>query len=74
MSHRFLRLALDRDLIREGGSDAVFLPFHVSAEAFPAAVAGLRKLHNFAGFTLTIPHKRVAMELCDRLGPMAAER
>jgi shikimate dehydrogenase len=59
-------------LIEEAGSDAVFVPFHVSADAFPAAVAGLRKLHNFAGFTLTIPHKRAAMELCDRLGPMAA--
>jgi shikimate dehydrogenase len=59
------------DLIREANADAVFVPFHVSAENFNEAVTGLRKLRNFGGFTLTIPHKRAAMELCDWLGPMA---
>jgi shikimate dehydrogenase len=59
------------EIIRAAHADAVFVPFHVSAEMFEAAVDGLRKLKNFGGFTLTLPHKRAAMLVCDRLGPTA---
>lgn len=60
------------EIIASRGLDAVFLPFHVLAADFSAAVEGMHKLRNFAGFTLTIPHKAAAARLCDRLGPIAA--
>jgi shikimate dehydrogenase len=52
--------------------DAVFVPFHVQASDFERAVAGLRVLRNFGGFTLTLPHKIAAASICDRLGPISA--
>ena len=58
-------------LLDRRGVDAVFVPLHVTAEHFAAAVAGMRHLHNFAGYTLTIPHKVMAAHLCDELLPNA---
>lgn len=58
-------------LIAERGADAVFVPFHVCADSFVEAVEGMQRLRNFAGFTLTIPHKEAAARLCTRLGPIA---
>ena len=53
------------------GIDAVCVPLHVTAEHFTATVTGLRHLHNFAGYLVSIPHKVMAAGLCDELLPHA---
>jgi shikimate dehydrogenase len=58
-------------LLDRRGVDAVFVPLHVPAEHFAAAVAGMRHLRSFAGYTLTMPHKTMAVHQCDELLPNA---
>jgi shikimate dehydrogenase len=58
-------------LLDQRGVDALYVPWQVSAEHFAAAVAGLRQLRDFAGFTATMPHKEMAARLCDELLPNA---
>jgi len=58
-------------LLDQRGVDALWMPLQVSAEHFATAVAGLRHLRNFAGFTVTMPHKVTAAHLCDGLLPNA---
>jgi shikimate dehydrogenase len=58
-------------LLDRRGVDAVFVPLHVPAEHFAAAVAGLRHIRSFAGYTLTMPHKAMAVRQCDALLPNA---
>ena len=58
-------------LLDQRGVDALWMPLQVSAEHFAAAVAGLRHLRDFAGFTVTMPHKVTAARLCDVLLPNA---
>jgi shikimate dehydrogenase len=52
------------------GLDWAYVPLNVSADALPAAIAGLRAL-DFAGANVTIPHKQRAATLCDELEPFA---
>ncbi|MGE3539279.1 MAG: shikimate dehydrogenase [Candidatus Tectimicrobiota bacterium] len=59
------------DFLEQRGIDAVFMPLHVSPAHLEAAMLGMRHLHNFAGSTLTIPHKIAAMRHCDVLLPRA---
>lgn len=49
----------------------VMLPMHVSAEDFPAFIAGLRALKNFGGAVVSMPHKIVTSSLVDELTPEA---
>lgn len=49
----------------------VLLPMHVDAAGFPAFMAGLRSLRNFAGTIVSMPHKVVACDLVDQLTPQA---
>src|SRR5262252_6073434 len=58
-------------LLDQRGVDALWMPLQVPAEHFAAAVAGLRHLSDFAGFTVTMPHKVTAARLCDVLLPNA---
>jgi len=58
-------------LLDQRGVDALYVPLQVPAEHFAAAVAGLRHLRDFAGFTVTMPHKTAAAHLCDVLLPNA---
>lgn len=58
-------------LLDQRGIDALWVPLQVPAEHFAAAVAGLRHLRDFAGFTVTMPHKVTAARLCDVLLPNA---
>jgi len=51
----------------KNGIDAVWLPFHATAESFPTLVNGFRHIRNLAGFTVTVPHKPAAYRLVDRL-------
>ncbi|MCQ8118860.1 shikimate dehydrogenase family protein [Methylomonas rosea] len=47
------------------------LPMQVSAEGFPAFIAGLRAMKNFGGAVVSMPHKIVAASLIDELTPEA---
>jgi shikimate dehydrogenase len=58
-------------LLDQRGIDALWMPLQVPAEHFAAVVAGLRHLRDFAGFTVTMPHKVTAARLCDVLLPNA---
>jgi len=58
-------------LLERRGVDAVFVPLQAPTEHFTAALAGLRHLRDFAGFTVTMPHKVTAARLCDVLLPNA---
>lgn len=50
--------------------DFAYLAFDVKPEDLSAAVTGLRTM-NVRGFNLTMPHKTLACELCDKLSPAA---
>ena len=52
------------------GLDWVYVPFPVSPDRLPAAVAGLRAL-GLAGFNVTIPHKVAILPLLDRVSSEA---
>ncbi len=54
------------------GADIVCVPLHVPAQGLPALWEGLRHVRNFIGFTVTLPHKHSALELCDSVDPEAA--
>jgi len=43
--------------------NAEMVPFHVHPEDFETVLNGLRKIRNFAGAIITIPHKRKAFEI-----------
>jgi shikimate dehydrogenase len=64
-------LALINALLDQRGVDALYVPFQVPADHCAAAIAGLRHLRYFAGFTVTMPHKGTAARLCDVLLPNA---
>jgi shikimate dehydrogenase len=55
------------------GHDGVLVPFHVSAANLAALVAGLRLLPNFAGASVTVPHKEAMARLCDSLTDAARQ-
>jgi len=56
--------------IKACGLDAVYVPFHVTADQLCDAVAGIRALA-IRGVNLTIPHKEAACELVDELDEQA---
>ncbi len=64
--------ALLSDRLAAEGANAIVPPVHVRAEDFRAAVEGLKRIGNLDGFVITIPHKFVAAEVCDRLSDRAA--
>ncbi len=44
------------------GLDWVYIPWGVRPEAFPRTLEALRRLENFGGANVTIPHKEAALE------------
>ncbi len=56
--------------LEEMGIDGVYVPFHVSPQDLPTAVAGLRALQ-VAGVNLTVPHKEAVLPLLDEIDPSA---
>jgi shikimate dehydrogenase len=58
-------------VLTEMGIDAVFVPFLVTPDNLPAAVAGLRAL-GVTGFNVTIPHKEAILPLLDEIDADAA--
>ena len=52
---------------KERGIDAVWLPLHVKLDKLEQFLEAARCLENFAGFTVTMPHKIALMPLLDRV-------
>ena len=50
---------------------AIMVPLHVGTDDFNRVVGGLRRIKNFAGAIITIPHKYEAYNLAHKRGPMA---
>ena len=63
--------AVLNELLDRRTVDAVFVPLHVTPEHLAVAVEGMRRIRNFAGFCVSIPHKAEAAGLCDELLPNA---
>jgi shikimate dehydrogenase len=49
------------------GRDAVLVPMHVAPGELAGAVQALRGVQNLGGIIVTVPHKEVIANLCDRL-------
>lgn len=47
------------------GHDGVLVPFHVRAEDLAQVIDSLRRVENFGGLIVTMPHKGAALPLCD---------
>lgn len=56
--------------LRAAEINAVYVPFHVTADDLPAAIDSIRRL-DMIGVNLTIPHKIAAMALVDEFGANA---
>ena len=63
--------ALFNALFDQHGIDAMLIPLQVTAEQLAPAIAGMRRLRDFAGFCVTMPHKAAVARLCDVLIPNA---
>lgn len=50
--------------------DGIYVPFHVTPDHLPAAVAGVRALQ-IAGLSVTVPHKERIIPLLDEIDPAA---
>jgi shikimate dehydrogenase len=53
------------------GLDWVYIPWGVRPEAFPGAIEALRRIENFGGANVTIPHKEAALEGLDEVSAEA---
>jgi shikimate dehydrogenase len=53
------------------GHDGVLVPFHVAADDLAALMAALRRVPNFGGCAVTVPHKEAMAALCDSLTDQA---
>ncbi|KAA0969428.1 shikimate dehydrogenase [Aureimonas fodinaquatilis] len=47
------------------GYDGVLVPFHVQPENLATFIDTLRRIENFGGLIVTVPHKTAILELCD---------
>lgn len=61
---------MQNQALQQAGIDAVYVPFHVSAEQLPQAVAAIRSLRLW-GVNVTVPHKEAVCALLDELAPTA---
>ena len=58
-------------LFAQQGIDHVMVPIHAPADDLNTIIEGLRRLPNFGGMAVTIPHKVSLAALCDTLGAAA---
>ena len=58
-------------IFKEKNIDAVMIPIHVDKDNLENVIASLKKIKNFEGMTVTIPHKTSVTNLCDYLEPDA---
>lgn len=61
------------ELLRAQGIDAVMVPLHVAAEDFARVMNALRRVANFSGCVVTVPHKTKAVALCDEVSAEARQ-
>lgn len=54
-------------LFAQRGFDGVLVPMHVTAAALPAMVDALRRIENFDGCVVTMPHKSAIVSLLDHV-------
>ena len=59
-------------IFKEKNIDAVMIPVHVKKENLENVITSLKKIKNFQGMTVTIPHKKTVANLCDHLEHDAA--
>ena len=59
-------------IFKEKNIDAVMVPIHVEKDNLENVITSLKKIKNFEGMTVTIPHKKEAANLCDHLEQDAA--
>jgi shikimate dehydrogenase len=60
-------------LLAEKCFDGVMVPMHVKAEDLSLFVDALRRMNNFGGCVVTVPHKMPMVALCDKLTPEARQ-
>ncbi|MFU8688631.1 shikimate dehydrogenase [Rossellomorea sp. FS2] len=54
----------------DAGLEGTYMKFHVTPDALPQAIGGIRAL-GIRGVNITVPHKVAVMELLDRIDPLA---
>ena len=54
-------------IFKEKKIDAVMVPIHINKDNLPNVITSLKKIKNFEGMTVTIPHKTSITNLCDHL-------
>ena len=54
-------------IFKEKNIDAVMIPIHVNKDNLENVINTLKKIKNFQGMTVTIPHKTSITKLCDYL-------
>jgi shikimate dehydrogenase len=59
--------SLINPVFAELGENILAVPLHVSADGLASAWQGFRQMRNLIGLAVTLPHKRNAALLCDRL-------
>lgn len=52
-------------IYKEKGENKVLLPFHVNQNALASAINGLKKIQNFKGAVITMPHKTAIVKYLD---------
>lgn len=56
--------------LEDSGLEGTYMKFHVTPDALPQAIGGIRAL-GIRGVNITVPHKVAVMELLDRIDPLA---
>ena len=54
-------------IFKEKNIDAVMVPIHIDEDNLENVLGSLKKIKNFEGMTVTIPHKTTIANLCDYL-------
>ena len=54
-------------IFKEKNIDAVMIPIHVEKDNLKNILSSLKKIKNFQGMTVTIPHKTTIANFCDHL-------
>ena len=54
-------------IFKEKNIDAVMVPVHIDKDNLQNVITSLKKIKNFEGMTVTIPHKTSIANLCDHL-------
>ncbi len=57
---------MQNEALQQAGVDAVYVPFHVTPERLPEAVAAIRNL-DILGVNITIPHKETVCSFLDEI-------